>query len=251
MQFKPAGDRALVVEFGHTIDPDVVAMVRRLDQQITSAQAAEPDGLFSGLLETVPTFRSLAIVFDPLVTNPERMADAVLTIADEDSGSTVTEQRCWRLPVVYGNERGPDLAGVADAVGLTSDEVIALHVDTPVSVYLLGFMPGFAFMGDTDARLQLPRRSEPRVRVPAGSVALALTLTAIYPWESPGGWHLIGQSAVPLFDADRQPAALLAPGDSVRFRAVQEDEHLNLVDELGKGKTDWSQFLDTAHHASA
>ncbi len=244
MRIKPSGDRAIIVEFGDTIDPALVEQVRHLDHQIASALGSDPHGGLKGVLETVPTFRSLAIVFDPLVTTPDAVADAIASLPASDATSSVREYRCWNLPVIYGGEHGPDLEAVAQAANITPQQVIARHTNTPVSVYLLGFMPGFAFMGDTDTRLHLPRRTEPRVRVPAGSVGLALTLTAIYPWQSPGGWHLIGHSPVPLFDPDRKPAALLAPGDRVRFRAVQADEHQDLVAQSRLAAMDLSQFLE-------
>jgi KipI family sensor histidine kinase inhibitor len=244
VDIKPSGDRAIIVEFGSTIDPALVARVRSLDEQIASRLRIAPDGAFAGVLETVPTFRSLAIVFDPLVTTPEAVALAIRALPTSEHGATGDQHRAWKLPVIYGGEFGPDLDEVARTAQLEPEEVISRHINTPVSVYLLGFMPGFAFMGDTDAQLQLPRRTEPRVRVPAGSVGLALTLTAIYPWQSPGGWHLIGHSPVPLFDPNREKASLLAPGDSVSFYVVEEEEHADLVDQLKQDASQVAQFLD-------
>lgn len=120
----------------------------------------------------------------------------------------------------YGGEFGADLADVASATGLSPDAVVQLHADTELSVYMIGFMPGFPFMGDLPSALDMPRRREPRLRVPAGSVAITGSLTAIYPWQSPGGWQLIGRCPVPLFDAAAATPSLLAPGDTVRFEAI-------------------------------
>ncbi len=243
MEFRDAGDRTVVVEFGTTIDPALVAQVRGLDERIQTVLAEDPDGPLKGILETIPSFRSLAIVLDPLLTTPAIVVDAVAALSRSDSVAGVAASRQWTLPVCYGGEFGPDLDDVATRTGLDPQEIIALHHELIVAVYLLGFLPGFAFMGDTDTRLHLPRRSEPRLRVPAGSVGLALTLTAIYPWESPGGWNLIGHSPVRLFDADRTPAALLSPGDTVQFRPIQADEHAHLVESMAADQLDLSQFL--------
>ena len=236
MKIRDAGDRALVVEFGDVIDPGLVARVRQLDQRVHAALSSDPEGPLAGVVETVPTFRSLALVLDPLRTSPDTVAEALAALVDDAIDADLTATRSWELPVNYGGDNGPDLDDVARHSGLDREEVIARHVDLAVSVYLLGFMPGFAFLGNTDPALHLPRRTEPRVRVPAGSVGLALTLTAIYPWQSPGGWHLIGHSPVPLFDADRSPAALLSPGDRVYFKAVEDDEHAHLLDAVQHGQ---------------
>ena len=212
-----AGDAALTIEFGSIIDPALLAEVNALDAAVLRRKQA---GELPGVIETMPTFRSLTVFFDPLVTD----RDAVLAtlqplIAAAEHGST-TDGRHWRLPVCYEGEAAPDLAEVAGAIGIGEDEVVALHSGAEYLVYMIGFLPGFPFMGDLPAQLRLPRRAQPRVRVPAGSVAIATGLTAIYPWESPGGWHLLGRCPVPLFDARRTSPSLLAAGDRVRFVPV-------------------------------
>src|SRR5690606_19723136 len=143
-----------------------------------------------------------------------------------------------RLPVCYEGEAAPDLAAVAATLGIRVDELIAAHSGTEYRVYMLGFLPGFPFMGDLPAHLRLPRRAQPRVRVPAGSVAIATGLTAIYPWESPGGWHLLGRCPVPLFDARRAAPALLAAGDRVRFTPVSSAECRAIEAGLARGDID-------------
>ena len=212
-----AGDAALTIEFGSIIDPALLAEVNALDAAVLRRKQA---GELPGVIETMPTFRSLTVFFDPLVTD----RDAVLAtlqplIAAAEHGST-TDGRHWRLPVCYEGEAAPDLAEVAGAIGIGEDEVVALHSGAEYLVYMIGFLPGFPFMGDLPAPLRLPRRAQPRVRVPAGSVAIATGLTAIYPWESPGGWHLLGRCPVPLFDARRTSPSLLAAGDRDRKSVV-------------------------------
>ncbi len=238
-----AGDAALTIEFGSIIDPALLAEVNALDAAVLRRKQA---GELPGVIETMPTFRSLTVFFDPLVTD----RDAVLAtlqplIAAAEHGST-TDGRHWRLPVCYEGEAAPDLAEVAGAIGIGEDEVVALHSGAEYLVYMIGFLPGFPFMGDLPAPLRLPRRAQPRVRVPAGSVAIATGLTAIYPWESPGGWHLLGRCPVPLFDAGRTSPSLLAAGDRVRFVPVSAQECRAIEAGLASAEIDPMQWLESA-----
>jgi inhibitor of KinA len=212
VRFLAAGDRALVVEFGDRIDRALSAEVLRLDASLRS------NGL-AGVVETVPTFRSLMVHYDPLVTTRADLEHAIAGVLDREPGSRGTGT-LWRVPVCYDGEFAPDLAEVARLTGLSPGEVVALHSGTRYHVYMLGFLPGFPYMGDLPARLALPRRADPRVRVPAGSIAIATTLTAIYPYESPGGWHLIGATPIRLFDPERAQPALFTPGDAVQYEPV-------------------------------
>lgn len=255
---RDAGDAALVLEFGDVIDPDIARRVARLDGLV---RRLHDEGELPGLVEAVPTFRSLALLLDPRVTDPASVARRVLEgWSDRDDRSTgpapdpsggtgasdASPVRRWTLPVRYGGAQGPDLDDVAARTGLSADEVVRLHATTEVGVYMLGFLPGYAFLGDTHARLHLPRRAEPRTRVPGGSVAIATRLTGVYPVDCPGGWHLVGHCPVPMFDAAATPPVLLAPGDRVRFRACTADEHADLVDAVGHGRFDAASLLETA-----
>jgi len=212
VRFLSAGDRALVVEFGDRADRALSDDVLRLDAAIRSEA-------LSGVVETVPTFRSLMIYFDPLVIARAELERAVTGLLDRGPGSAI-EATLWRVPVCYEGEFAPDLDEVARLTGLTPGEVVAMHSGTRYHVYMLGFLPGFPYMGDLPQELALPRRADPRLRVPAGSISIATTLTAIYPYESPGGWHLIGATPIRLFDPERSRPALLAPGDSVVFDPI-------------------------------
>jgi KipI family sensor histidine kinase inhibitor len=238
-----AGDAAFTVEFGDTIDPALLAAVHALDAAIARRQAA---GDLPGLIETMPTFRSLTVFYDPLLTGRAALIAALRPLFDAADHAAPTEGRHWRLPVCYEGDAGPDLADTARAIGATVDDVIALHSSTEVCVYMLGFLPGFPFMGDLPERLRLPRRTEPRVRVPAGSVAIAGSLTAIYPWESPGGWHLLGRCPVPLFDATRASPSLLAVADRVRFEPVSTLDFRRLDAALQAGEIDPTHCLTGA-----
>ena len=220
-RFLDVGDTAVTVEFGDGIDPDLLAAVATFDRSVQSAMAA---GQLPGVVETVPTFRSLTLIYDPLQTRRAEIDPVLVSLLAQPVGAATLSGRRWQLPVCYDSEFGPDLESMAEATGLSPNELIGLHAENPYSVYMLGFLPGFPFMGDLPEQLSLPRRPEPRLRVPAGSVATAGRLTAIYPWESPGGWHLLGRCPVPLFSAEWPAAALLLPGDRVGFQAVDRLE---------------------------
>ncbi|MGC2199847.1 MAG: 5-oxoprolinase subunit PxpB [Stellaceae bacterium] len=211
-RFLSAGDSALVVEFGDQVDRALSERVLRLDAIIRSSTP-------SGVVETVPTFRSLLVHYDPLLTSRAALEQAIAGLLHCEQ-SPRTGARLWLLPACYEGEFAPDLAEVARLTGLKTDEVVALHSGTKLHVYMLGFLPGFPYMGDLPPSLALPRRADPRLRVPAGSISIATSLTAIYPYESPGGWHLIGATPIRLFDPAQPKPALLAPGDAVRFRPV-------------------------------
>lgn len=236
-----AGDAALTIEFGNAIDPALLARVDALDRAI---QALSVAGALPGLIETMPTFRSLTVFFDPLVTGRQALLSALQpALAASAEPAPDIQQRCWRLPVCYEGDAGPDLAETAAAIGVSEDEVVALHSSAEYCVYMMGFLPGFPFMGDLPDLLRLPRRAQPRVRVPAGSVAIATGLTAIYPWESPGGWHLLGRCPVSLFDVRRRAPALLAAGDRVCFEPVSISEYLRLDAACAAGDIDPAQWL--------
>jgi len=216
-RFLSCADCALTVEFGNAIDPALHARVQALDAAVTAARA---NGQLPGVIEAVPSFRSLTLLYDPLLTDQAQLRNRIVRMLDTPQDVCDGMVRHWLLPVCYETPEASDLDELSVSTGLSHDEIIACHAAREYVVYMLGFLPGFPFMGDVAPALQLPRRPEPRVRVPAGSVAIATGLTAIYPWESPGGWHLLGRCPVPLFDVRKAAPALLQAGDRVRFQAV-------------------------------
>lgn len=201
------------------------------------------EGRLTGIIETVPTFRSLTVIFDPLVLPRSALKERLTSLVSETDDCLQKPSRLWRLPVCYGGEFGPDLDPVAEAKGLSLKQVIDLHINQVYLVYMIGFLPGFPFMGDVAPALEMPRLRDPRVRVPAGSVAMTGQQTAIYPWESPGGWQLLGRCPLALFDAERHEPALLAPGDRVEFQAITADHYQELFERGQIGVLDLSQFL--------
>jgi KipI family sensor histidine kinase inhibitor len=206
----PLGDAALLVTLGDRVDTALAARVRALAARLRAAPPA-------GVHEVVPAYAALAVYYDPLHTDYDAIAASLRPLLAADAPAVAPAGREVRIPVRYD---GADLDDVARATGLSRAEVVARHSSAYYEVLLLGFMPGFAYMGELDRALVLPRRASPRTRVPAGSVAIAGAQTAIYPFESPGGWHLLGTTDVVLFDAQRDPPALLAPGDRVRFDPI-------------------------------
>lgn len=216
VRFLPAGDTAVLVEFNDRIGRSVSQRVLRLSAQVHAAKLA-------GVVETVPTIRSLLVHYDPLATDGACVTGAIEKLLDTGRGETQAV-KLWRIPACYAASHAPDLAEVAQRTGLSAAEVVRLHSATRYHVYMIGFVPGFPYMGDLPAPLSLPRRANPRVRVFPGSIAIATTMTAIYPLESPGGWHLIGATPVRLFDLRRPRPALLSPGDAVRFEPVTVPE---------------------------
>lgn len=237
------GDAAFTIEFGDRIDPVVQNQVRLLDVAIDTARQ---HGALEGIIETVPTFRSLTVIYDPLITSRATLSACITHIVAEADAAVIAAPRHWRLPACYQGDAAPDLDDVARRIDADTATVVRLHSGTAYVVYMLGFLPGFPFMGDLPEQLRLPRRTEPRVRVPAGSVAIATGLTAIYPWESPGGWHLLGRCPVRLFDPTRTNPALLQPGDRVSFFAVARDEFDALDRERESGRIDPQRWCDTA-----
>jgi len=217
-RFLPAGDRGLVVEFGDTIDPAVNRRVRDLFLALSATPVP-------AIVELVPTYRSLLVEFDPL-----RLAPAALIGMVEDAMSRLAQvpapaPRTLDVPTAYGGDFGPDLSFVASHNGLTEDEVIRIHSGTSYLVYMMGFSPGFPYLGGMSERIATPRLKTPRTAIPAGSVGIAQAQTGIYPVESPGGWQLIGRTPVRLFDAERQPPVLVEAGDYVRFVPISHDEY--------------------------
>lgn len=215
-KIKSLGDAALSIEFGDAIDPEVNARVMAL---FAALEAAKAEGALPGLSETVPSFRALAVHYDPLRTSRDEIAAALAPYilaaeAEARVGST------WVLPACYEGDFAPDLADVAGRAGITPDDVVALHTGAEFRVYILGFVPGFAYLGGVPEAIRLPRRTDPRTAVPAGSVAIAGEMSGVYPLTSPGGWHLIGRCPVPMFDPKQDPPVFLKPGDRVKFKAI-------------------------------
>ncbi|MBI5016110.1 MAG: 5-oxoprolinase subunit PxpB [Deltaproteobacteria bacterium] len=211
------GDSALSVEVGQGISAAVHRRVLALRDRVEGE---------SGVVALVPGYRSLFIQYDPWEVSAEALIAAVQTALARTSGRpAAAEGRLMEIPVCYDPSLGPDLEEVARVHGLSGAEVVRRHAAPVYTVYLLGFTPGFVFLGGLDPRLRTPRLPEPRSRVPAGSVGIAGSQTGAYAVPSPGGWRLVGRTPLRLFDAGRAEPALLRPGDRVRFRPISLAEY--------------------------
>jgi inhibitor of KinA len=222
VRYLPVGDNALLVEFGSTVDLDINRRVHVLDHVIFKAK-------LKGVKECVPTYRSLLIYYDPSETSYEPLIFQIKDLeAKLDESSVFAHERVLEVPVVYGREYGPDLGYVARYHGLQEGEVVQLHSGRDYTVYMVGFVAGFPYLGEVVEEIATPRLKTPRLRVPAGSVGIAEKQTGIYPCESPGGWQIIGRTPLKLFDIERRPPALILPNDTVRFRPIEKEEFENL-----------------------
>ena len=213
----PAGDAAMFVELDERIDPAISARGAALAAAIVDARLA-------GVRDVVPTYRSVAVYFDPLRTDLATLSATLERLASTPVKAVERHRAPIRVPVCYGGDFGPDLAGVAAFAGLTESQVIEVHAGSRYLVMMLGFTPGFAYMGTVDARIAAPRLDTPRKRVPAGSVGIAREQTGIYPSETPGGWQLIGRTPLRPFDLSRPDPFLFHSGDEVQFTPISARE---------------------------
>jgi inhibitor of KinA len=225
----PINECAVTIEFGNAIDESLMARISKFNQ----ALCKKP---FPGMYDTVPAYTTLTVFFDPVQVIRqnnlngkscfEKVSGYLETLKDDTDSKLVSEGEIISIPVCYGGEFGPDLPYVAKYHQITIDEVVRLHTDAIYKVYMIGFIPGFAYMGGLNDLLETPRKDKPQ-KVPAGAVGIAGKQTSIYPLETPGGWQVIGQTPVKLFDANRQPPALLKAGDRIKFEPVSLKEFKN------------------------
>jgi len=218
------GDRALTFELDDHISMQTNRNILGIHAVLKEFIAR---GDFPGVIESVPTLRSLTVHYDPLIVIPSEVEAYIMPIISE-GGVGIAKGRKWLLPCCYEDEYGLDLEDVAQKTNLSTEEVISLHTAKEYNVCMLGFLPGFAFLGMVDQVIEIPRRKEPRTVVPAGSVAIADKLTAVYPSQSPGGWNLIGRTPVELFCKNWQTPSLLQAGDKVRFQKITIEEYFSI-----------------------
>jgi len=211
------GDRGLLVEFGDEISREINEKVRRMALVVQ-------DDIREGIVEVVPTYRSLLITYNPLLLPVEDLKKRLKRIEEGLQQAPLPEPKLTRIPAVYGGHYGPDLEEVARYHQISPEKVIQLHCSKPYLIYMIGFMPGYPYMGELPEELVTPRLKTPRLVVPKGSVAIAQRQTGIYSMESPGGWQILGRTPVELFDPGRDPPALLKIGDLVQFYEISEKE---------------------------
>ena len=223
-RFRNAGDRGLLVEYGDRISPAINRRVRAtallLDQQPPA-----------GVVEVIPTYRSLLIVYDPTLTAPHSLQEAIATLGEEIDPISIPPPRVVEIPVCYGSEYGPDIQQVAATHDLRAAEVVRIHSEPDYLIYMIGFTPGFPFLGGLPEQLHTPRHETPRTHVPAGSVGIANDQTGIYPVDSPGGWQIIGRTPLQLFSPHRDNPFLFETGDCIRFIPISPQRFQRYLDE--------------------
>ncbi|RIK97646.1 MAG: allophanate hydrolase [Proteobacteria bacterium] len=212
----PSGDTALTVEFGRTVDTAINARVLAFDRTVAAARLA-------GVIETVPTYRSLLVHYDPVATGFADLSRKLLALARHPAPSEESTRR-WRIPVAYGGAHGIDLDALAERHGITPDEVVRRHTSGDYRVTMLGFTPGYSYLSGLDPSLATPRRNDPRTETPAGTISIGGIQTGIQCIAAPSGWHLIGRTPVRTFHPHREPMFLLEPGDAVTFFAIDAVE---------------------------
>lgn len=225
--FRIAGDCGLLVEYGDGIDPVVNLKVRSMAVVIEKNM---PDGL----IEITPSYRSLLLVYDPSATTPAVLQNTLTTMEQRLAEITIPAPQLVEIPVCYGGEFGPDIEYVAESHHLSVEKVVQIHSEQKYLIYMIGFTPGFPFLGGLPESLHTPRLETPRTLVPEGSVGIANAQTGIYPVASPGGWQLIGRTPVKLFAPEREKPILYKAGDRIRFKAITHDDY-NRISEKEMG----------------
>lgn len=225
---KPCGDAALVIEYGDTVDAALNRRVLALDAYLTRHPVA-------GISETVPTYRSLLVHYDPIRLDYADLSAALLEAAAMSGSDSATGTR-WRIPVVYGGEYGVDLAAIAARHHMSETEVIRRHSAGIYRVYMLGFMPGFAYLGGLDPALATPRRDDPRLETPAGTISIGGVQAGVQCLAAPSGWHLLGRTPVRTYQPGREPMFLVEPGDEVMFEPIAADLFAGLEARAAAGE---------------
>jgi inhibitor of KinA len=223
----PLGDSAITVEFGNEIDPHINTCVIAFAATVTQQK-------WKGILDIVPTYRSVTIYFDPLHWNVSALRNRLKNVPCLRSDGMSPDGTLHTIPVLYGGDWGPDLEDLAAFAGLLPAETITLHTSVRYRVYMLGFSPGFPYLGRVPEQLAMPRLSTPRTKVPAGSVGIADRQTGIYPSSTPGGWRLIGRTPMSLYCKSKSTPFLLKAGDLVQFNSIDQEEFDRLNSERAR-----------------
>lgn len=226
VRFLPCGDRAVTVEWGSTIDERINRQVHAFARKVEALS-------HPAITEVVPTYRSATVHYRPEVLSYEELKQLLLSLT-QGGPEEAEELPVVEIPVCYGGEYGPDLLEVAQHCSLTPEEVIARHTAPTYRIYMLGFTPGFPYLGGMDPSIAAPRRKEPRIHIPAGSVGIAGEQTGVYPIVSPGGWQLIGRTPLRLFDPQREQPILLSAGAGIRFVPIDEETFRKMEEKEGE-----------------
>jgi KipI family sensor histidine kinase inhibitor len=217
------------VEFGHEISPEI-------NRKISSTVQLMKEQHIEGIVDVIPTYCSLLVNYDPLVIGYKDLKKRLEGLVKVDVKSGEGKKTIVEIPVCYGGEYGPDIANIAEHAGLTEEEVIKIHSSKDYLIYMLGFLPGFTYLGGLDERIHTPRLASPRIKIRAGSVGIGGSQTGIYPLDSPGGWQLMGMTPVKTYDPDREVPILVEAGQYIRFIPIDEAEYLRIKELVDRGE---------------
>lgn len=227
-RFLPAGESCLFVEFADEIDRSANDAVTRLKDYLEKQRSVK-------IRECLPTYRSLAVYYDPLVTSEDKITEIARKALKEASAREESGHTVISVPVCYGGEYGPDIENVASHAGISVEEVVARHTGKVCHCYMIGFLPGFAYLGGMDESIAVPRLLNPRSVIPGGSVGIAGKQTGIYPLDSPGGWQLIGRTPLRLFTPEAEHVTLIRAGYGVKFVSVPQEEYKEISAGVADG----------------
>ncbi|MDC7286865.1 5-oxoprolinase subunit PxpB [Blautia schinkii] len=224
-----AGDSSILVEFGKEISPEI-------NRKITATVQLMREQHIEGVVDVIPAFCSLLINYDPRVVSYDEIRERMQNLVKVDASVSEERRRIFEIPVCYGGEYGPDIANIAEHAGLSEEEVIKIHSSRDYLIYMLGFLPGFCYLGGLDERIHTPRLANPRIKINAGSVGIGGSQTGIYPLDSPGGWQLMGMTPVKTYDPGREVPILVEAGDYIRFKPIDEDEFKRIKELVDRGE---------------
>lgn len=227
-QYIPSGDAAIIIKAGNEISVEINRTVRKLIILIEHEN-------IDGIIDFIPSYNELMICYDPLIISYSKLLITLGLFEPNIETVELPESSIIQVPVLYGGESGPDLPEVASYSNLSIEDVIKIHCSSSYLVYMLGFTPGFCYLGGMDKRISMPRKHTPRLKIPAGAVGIADEQTGIYPIESPGGWQLIGKTPLRLFDPDINTGFLFEAGDYIQFYPINEDQFRDILREINEG----------------